>query len=1093
MKLMIGPAASGKTTRIFRDIASASQNAPREKVIYIVPEQVTMKVQKQLILAVPGHSLMGVHVLSFKRLAYQVLSEIGTPIGTMLSDTGKCMVLLKIARDHQDELQYYSRNVMQRGFIGQMKLMITEIIQYGLTEETLRQMAESAEEGSILRAKLSDIALLWHYFLEYTTDHVLASESLLDVLAQRAKESRLIREACIYIDDFSGFTVQEYRLIRAFVRYSRDLNISLSMTQVAFDEAEKLALSGRSFRELPEQPFYTVQKTVCKLVELFREEGKSYEVIRMSGSYRSGEISFVTNAVCHLRTQPWNKPAKNVHGRILSDPQAEVKFVFRTILERIRDRGMTLSDIAIMVCDADKYDDLITREASLYGLPVFVDRKIDAAVNPYIQLIEAMGELPVYGYSTDTFLKLLKTGLCGVKQDTLDQLENLMIARNTFGLLRIRQILEESEDEELISLSLGLAAFEKETKGKRKVSEITDAYIRFIERFYIREQLDSLADFLENEGDLAGAVRYRRIYDETGKVLDQLMNVLSDLPVRMEEYTEILKIGLEQLKLGQVPPSMDELLVGDMRRTRLSGQKVLILMGLNSGSFPWPESSPGLLTNTERGQLQAHYELAAGEKEKLSEQYYLLYLALGKAGEEILLTCSSSDGEGKASVPSIIFRRISSLFPDGFLLTEDMEDVSLPVPMLYDPSLRLSPAMLSYLKCLGYQNQVEKIEEGKKARSTPGILSERVASYLMDPTRKRLSVTQLEKYASCPFAYYLGRALRLQERQQPQVRALEDGNVIHDILEEAGEYLKKALPEEEAGKLAEDLLKKREGEFAVYQTSGRYRYYWQKLQKSAARAFEVLSRQAALSDFTSSAYEWAFGGIREDGTLDRSLSKVQIGSVSLAGKIDRIDVLDEKGQRFVRVIDYKTGRTGYDPGSIYEGLTLQLPVYLNVASKEFDARPAGFFYFHISQPTSRKEDLRDLVQAGSEEGKMKTYRLDGVFLNDEDIARKMDHSLEAGSSGLVLGASMRKDGTLAKAGHKATEEQMADISRFVEKKISELAGNMAKGQIDRKPVENACKYCEFRRACPFDPKAQKDDIRQIAKMDDDEFFEAIRS
>lgn len=1090
MKLIVGPAASGKTTRIFREITAASQHSPREKVIYIVPEQVTMKVQKQLIAAVPGHSLMGIHVLSFKRMAYQVLSEIGSPISTMLSDTGKCMVLVKIARDHQDELMYYGRNVTQRGFIGQMKLMITEIIQYGLTEESLTQMAESSEEGSILHAKLSDIALLWHYFLEYTKDHVLASESLLDVLAERIKESRLVREASIYIDDFSGFTVQEYRLIRAFVKYSRDLSVSLSLTQRAFDEAEELVLSGGTYRELSEQPFYTVQKTVCKLVDLFRDEGKTYEVVRMSQNFRSAELTYVTNAVCHLKTETWTRPAKNIHGRILSDPQAEVKYVFRTILKGVREQGLRLSDIAVLVCDLENYTDLITREASLYGFPVFVDQKIDAAVNPYIQYLEALGDLPIYGYSTESFLKLLKTGLCAVNQDTIDKLENMMIARNTFGLVRIRQILEESEDEELLALSLGLAAFEKETKGKKSVSQITDAYRHFSERFQLREQLESWADLLEEQGDLAGAMRYRRIYDEAGKVLEQLAGVLSDLPVRMEEFTEILKIGLEQLKLGQVPPSMDELLVGDLKRTRLTGEKMLILMGLKSGSFPWSVSAPGLLTDSERDQLRTQHELAAGEKEKLSEQYYLLYCAMGKASDNILLTCASSDGEGNGTAVSIIYRRIESILPDGFRLQETEEDISLPLPMLYDPGTGLSAAMLSYLRCLGYQSQVEMIEKGKKDEPSPGVLSRKVASYLMDPKRKRLSVTQLEKYASCPFAYYLGRALRLKEREQPEVRALEDGNVIHDILKEASDYLKQVLTEEQAQKLSEDLLQKREGEFALYQTTGRYRYYWQKLQKSAAKAFEVLSRQAALSDFTMTAFEWPFGGIREDGSVDEALGKVEVGSVLLSGKIDRIDVMNENGERFVRVIDYKTGRTGYEPGRIYEGLTLQLPVYLNVASKAFDAKPAGFFYFHVSQPSEKKEKLSEFVSAGSAEGKMEPYKLDGIFLNDEEIAKRMDHSLEEGK-GRVLNASFKKDGKLNATSHKASPEQMEDLSRFVEKKIQEIAGRMGEGDIAKTPVEDACSYCEFKRACPFDPKVNQDAVRQIPKMKDEEFFTMI--
>ena len=1094
MKLIIGPAASGKTTRIFREIRQAMENAPREKVIYIVPEQVTMKVQKQLTAAVPGHSLMGVNVLSFKRLAYQVLSETAGALRTFLSDTGKCMVLVKIARDHQDELMYYGRNVTQRGFIGQMKLMVTEIIQYGLTEETLREMAGSAPEGSILRAKLSDIALLWHYFLEYTGEHVLASESLLDLLEMYVKDSRLIRSAVIYIDDFNGFTVQEYRLIRQFLKYSRGVCLSLSMTERAFDEAEQTVLSGRIYRDLAVQPFFTVQKTVCRLISLLREEGRTYEVIRMRQAYRSNELMHATNAICHLKTDPWKRPAKDVRGRILPDPQSEVKFVFRLILKMLRDEHMRLSDIAIMACDLENYDDLFAREASLYGFTVFIDRKIDAASNPYIQYLEALGELSVYGYSADSFLKLVKTGLFGLSQDKADQLENQLIARNTFGILRIRELLEESEDEELVTLSRELGAFERKTRGKKTVLELTQAYTELTESYHIRERLGEWADFLEEEGDLASAMRYRRIYEEAGKVQDQLVSVLSNLSVSMQEYTEILKIGLEQLKLGQVPPSMDELLIGDMKRTRLTGQKAVIFTGMNSGSFPWPASSAGLLTDTERQSLVDHYELAAGEKEKLAEQYYLLYTAMGKAGEKIILTGSSGDGEGGVRATSVAYRRLSAVLPDGFEMRQDeVEEDTLPLPMLYDPGEDLSPAMLAYLRSHGLEEAVSMIEKGKGYHPEAGVLSRRVALYLMDPTRKRLSVTQLEKYASCPFAYYLGRALHLKEREAPQVRALEDGNVIHDMLKEAGDYLKHALTEEEAAKLSRDLLEKRQGEFAVYQTNGRYRYYWQKLQKTAARAFRVLSEQAALTDFTESSYEWPFGGVKQDGTMDNDpVREVKIGNISLTGKIDRIDVMTDEGERFVRVIDYKTGRTGYEPGKIYEGLTLQLPVYLKVAADEFEAQPAGFFYFHVAQPIGKMKKFAEMKKAETIDGQMQPYRLDGVVLDDVEIASRMDHSIAEGS-GKVLRTSVTKGGKLDARSHTASREQLQDLSRFVERKIGEIAGRMQEGDIRRSPADDTCKYCEFRRACPFDPKSQRGEIRKTVTMKDNEFFKAIRS
>ena len=319
--------------------------------------------------------------------------------------------------------------------------------------------------------------------------------------------------------------------------------------------------------------------------------------------------------------------------------------------------------------------------------------------------------------------------------------------------------------------------------------------------------------------------------------------------------------------------------------------------------------------------------------------------------------------------------------------------------------------------------------------------------------------------------------------------------MLHDILKEAGSYLDQGLTREEADTITAELAGKREAEFAVYQTSGRYKYYWKKRQQTAARALYILSEQAALSDFKGRVFEWPFGGVAEDGSFDKKSSEVKIGGVSLAGKIDRIDVLDEDGSRFLQVIDYKSGTTSYDPASVYEGLTLQLPVYLQVAGDRFNAAPAGFFYFHLSQSPIKNEDGSVPDPAGDKDRQLKASRLDGVFLDDTELAKRMDHSLEDGK-GKVLNASITAKGQFHANNHKATPEQLHDLELFTARKISEIAENMKQGNIPRYPVkqkDTVCTYCPYRGACAMDERLPGAKIHQIARMDDAEFWEKIKT
>ena len=1110
LTLITGPAASGKTYLIFQKIRQSLMQDQTRRIIYIVPEQVTMKIQKQLLSFMPGESMMGVQVLSFKRLSYRVLSQTG--MGTesasgmsFLSDTGKAMVLYKIARDHQDELVYYGRVVSQRGFIGQMKLMITEIIQYGLDEPVLRQMASSQPEGSILRAKLQDIALLWHYFLEYTKDHALASESLLDLLSQQLQGAELLTDALVFIDDFDGFTTQEYRVIAGLLLKAKQVYISLSMTDSAFSQAESLVLDGRSFKELPRQLFYTVQKTLIKLIEEAKGLGMSYDIIHTHHSAREYELTFVMNALTHMRRESYRGKARHVFGISCQNPEKEAQAVFECIRGMMIREGLKLRDIAVLCCGLENYRQSLISLSSLYGFSLFIDERTQAAENPLLQLLEAMGSVLRTSFSQDSLLQLLKTSLLGLDEAQTDRLENEILRQNIFGYDRLSQLLLSFGEEAMDDLAHALTNLYEGTKGKILCGGYIRAYLDFLDACKVQEKLESWALSLEEGGLLSKAAEYRRIYEEAIKLQKELSDILGEVPIDTEGYTQLLKIGLEQLKLGHTPPSLDELLVGDLKRTKLTACKVIFLMGVRGGSFPWSEEGQGLITDHEREKLSGTWELAAGEREKLTEQYYLLYQMMGKAEKRMIFTSCSLLSDGTLLTPSPLWKRLQAVCGEGWELSaadqeenlsgeKDAPFLALPPPkaLLYRERDGLAGPYADFLSSLGFGEDLSVINKGRDYHLFDGALDPKTASLMLDPTRKSLSVTQLERYAQCPFSYFLRYGISLKEREKPQVRMLEDGNVLHDMLKEAGEYLKLGLSREEAGRLSRELLEKRTAEFGVYQTSGRYRYYWQKLQKTAAKAFYALSSQAVSSDFKQSAFEWAFGIPDENGKMTNR--DFAIGGVRLIGKIDRVDLLDMDGERFAMVIDYKSGRTGYDPSDIYAGVSLQLPIYLEVAKDRFDAKPAGFFYFHLSQKDSETNKLKDLSDEAILQDQLKNARLDGVFTNRPEIAFHMDRGIPEGDP-RVLKARLTKTGKFHAGDHTASEENFADLSAFVKHKVTDLSRKMQEGKIAASPLKDskgsACRYCTYRSICPFDEHLPGAAARKKETMKDKEFWKRL--
>ena len=1094
LELILGPAAGGKTTRLEQTICRIARADAQQPVIYIVPEQTTLKAQQRILQQMPGGSMLGTEILSFNRLAHRIFGETGMPQVKLLDDMGKCMVLYKLARDHKDELIYYGGSVGQKGFIGQLKLMITELFQYGLDDESLQTLIAQQPQDGILAAKLKDVALLWKYFKQYTGEQLIAAEAVLGLLAERVERSQLIRNAHIFVDDFSGFTPQQYRILTTLALKSKGLTIALSITP----EACKATQSVQDWREIPRQLFFTTGKTVWKLQQMAREYHVPFRLTWSMQVNRTEELTHVTEQLCRTVPRSYGRQAQRVKGFAAANQAEELQRVFREILYLVREEGYQYREIAIVAADLESYAHRIRRQMELYGIPGFVDEKIEISLSPYVQWIQGLGELIASGFSAEALFAVLKTGLTELSRDELDLLENQALKENwrgkdrVIGGLRQQETMWQQGQMDLWQGALGrladqLEAFAEATKGKHTVQELTQAYQALAEAQQVQKRLEEKAAQLEADGQLLKAMQYGRIFELVLLLQDRLCEVMGPVRMSLAEYADILEVGLSQSKMGQLPPSLDELLVADLGRSKLSSYRAIFIVGLQEGSFPKMGGARGLLTQKERSEAGARMELAQGEKENLMEQYYLLYTVMGKAKERLYFFSSHGTGEGKAFGQSSLWKRLNQVLGSDWTL-EERTSISCPLPFLYETDRPVGGSAAKWLEQNGFEPLLHMMRQGHELKAGVQKLPAAVARRLMDPAQRLLSVTQLEQYARCPFAYYLRYGLYLKEREVPQVRSLEDGNVLHDILQDAGEYLTQVLKEDEARALAEKLAGQKQDEYAVYQTTGRYQYYWRKLQKSAARALQILTSQIQKGDFEPTAFEWRFGnGGQDGGPVEVTLPDGR--RARLQGKVDRVDLWQDEDQRYVRVIDYKSGSTEYKPEELYAGLQLQLPVYLEATQQAYEAKPAGCFYFHLTpQMQDGEGSLVDYERL-----MLKSGRLDGLFLEDLAVAEHMDQELAEDST--VLKARVTKDGRFMKNNLTATPEQFETLREFTHQKIRKLGGGIAGGRIAQEPVDwgqkQACDFCGYRRACPFDARLPGQEYRRVEKMNAAEFWEKI--
>ena len=1025
-----------------------------------------------------------------------MFEEIGLQAFTPLDDVGKSMVLQRIALQHKDELVYFGRSVQQKGFIDRLKMMMTEIIQYRLSEETLREMAGKQAEGSILRAKLQDIALLWHYFTEYIgereTERLIASETLLDLLAQELPRSKSVAESEIFIDGFSGFTPQQYRIIEELIRCGREVSVMITMPREAFEASERC----RDWREIPRTLYFTAQKTASKLSEISRDNHFTRRVVIREASdiRQEAEIAHAARYLCQTTGDVWSEKAARVRAFQADTKEAEVERVMAEIIGLTRDGGMSYRDIAIITPMLEDYAHLIRREAALCEIPVFIDDKSDITLNPMVQWMEALMDLQTGGWKQSAFLALIKTGLTDLSREAVDQLENLVLRENWNYRERILSSLEKFDSE----LYDQLREWDEAIGSAVKAAEYTEAMIRLMDRQCIGDKLQAATERFMKENELLQAARFSRMDEEIRRMLEQLKKILGDVSLSFQEYAAMLRIGISECRMGQVPASIDEVTVGNFSRSRPGECKALFLIGFQGGSFPVISHGGSLLTDSERSKVDNRPEIAQGDMENLMEQYYLLECAIGKAKEKVFFFSHRVGSNGQALGDSPIWKRLPRILGQDFMLEEDT-GLMTTLPMLYLRDLDQRSAKEALAAMDGSDAGVferGKMKEGREVRGEQETMSPFVADRLMDPSKRLLSISQLEKYAQCPYRYYLYYGLRLRDREKPEVRQLEDGTVLHDLLKETGVYLSKVLSEEEADAIVRELAEKKKTEYGVYQTSGRFRYYWEKLQETAVWSLKILSRQAAYSDFHHEAFEWGFSDRPGDGSPIRiPLKNGQ--TISLQGVIDRVDLWSSEEERYIRIIDFKSGHTALDTSKMYAGLQIQLPVYMEAGREAFKARPAGFFYFHLVpeevpyQP-GEEEEVRM-------EREMAANRLDGLYVDDMEVIDAMDRSVAEKGAGLSLEAKTTKDGKLSKTIKKAiTPEQFEQLQDFVHRKIAGMAENIRQGHIERSPVnvssgagQDPCAACEFRRACPYDPEIPGTLSRKLESVSQKEFWSRL--
>ena len=1128
LRFYFGPSGSGKSHRIYEEIMQRAAQEPGRNFLIIVPDQFTMQTQKDLVMRSDRGGILNIDVLSFGRLSHRILEEVGTKEMPVLDDTGKSLVLQKIAADLKEQLPAMGSLLHKQGYIHEVKSAISEFMQYGISTQDMDKLIASAEKRGALAMKLRDLKTLYRGFQDYIRDHFITTEETLDVLRRSLVKSKILPDSVVVFDGFTGFTPIQNRLIQELMRVCEETIVTVTIGE----EEDPYQMDGE------QKLFHLSKKTVADLVKLAAEA----EVTRGEDVFVKGGPNRFTEApaLCYLEQnlfryqyEPYTEKQCEIRMFEALSPREEVHQTALYIRKLIREEGLTYRDIAVVIGDLEGYASYVETEFGQLEIPCFLDRTRGIVLNPMIEYIKSVLQLYIRDFSYDTVFHFLRSGMADISREEIDELENYVIRTGARGYRTYSRLFTRKTEE--MQQGSGQEDTERAEETMERLNRIRQQFADTVEILHMAprakagEYVDHLYDFLEQnqvqqkllnyqqqfeqEGDLAKAREYAQIYRLVMDLLDQIYELLGEEEISLQEFADILEAGFGEITVGTIPQNVDRIVVGDMERTRLKQVKVLFFLGVNDGNIPKNASKGGIISDMDREFLiESGTEMAPSPRQQMYIQRLYLYLNMTKPSERLYLSYAKVNSDGKGIRPSYLIDTVRKLFPQLVVeypqnrsrleqiegrqegaryLAEELREYA-------DGTLREEERQDFYLMYRAYEADPEgrdRLTAAAFRRYKESGLSRIVARALYGRQLEN-SVSRLETYAACACRHFLQYGLSLQEREEFGFEVSDMGNVYHAVLENF------------AGKLAESgrtwwdfdenfatqaIKEAVEGYAATYgetvlYSSARNEYAITRMSRILTRTVLTLQQHLKQGSFQPDDYELSFRFAENLDSIHVDLSEEE--KMHLQGRIDRIDVSEDAEHVYVKVIDYKSGNKKFDLAALYYGLQLQLVVYMN-AAMELESRkhpdkeivPAALLYYHIDDPTI--ETPVELTQEQINEEILTKLRMNGVVNSDPAVVERLDRFLQDKSK--VIPVEKKKDGSFSARSGILSREELHVVSAYVDTKIRQIGREILDGKIAANPYEKgneeACTYCAYKKVCGFDGSIPGYEKRQLEDLD----------
>jgi len=948
---------------------------------------------------------------------------------------------------------------------------ITEFKKHGITTEKLEDTIKSTENIN-LKLKLEDINTIYKKYEETIINQYIDEEDILTKLAENLDKSNMFKDSIVYIDEFFGFTKQEYDILRKILKQAKQVNITVCTDELEINNPPEIDI------------FYSNKEFARKIIGIAKKENVSVEKpaqLEKLYRFKNQELLHLEQNIYNINYKKYEEEPKNIQIFLASNPYSEIEYVARQISKLVRE-GMRYKDISIITKDVNSVDSLSKMLFKKYEIPVFIDKKSELTQNILVKYLLSIFEIFEKNWSLESVLNYVKSGFIEINQNDIYLLENYCIKYAISGNKWYKEPWQELED---IRLKIVQPLMELKNNiiivnNKKTVKSMTIGLYEFLQKNNIHGILSEKIEKLLSIGEINIAKEYAMSIESVYDILDELIEFFNEQNISYEKYKEILKTGLAYKELGNIPEVLDQVILGDVERSKTHKVKAVFIIGLNDGIFPAVNRDEGFLNDKDREEMKAlGTEIAKGAIENLYEDQFNIYKAFSIAEEKIFLSYQSTNKEGKALRSSVLLSKIKKIFSK----TTEKSDVTEKMKDMASKQSTFESLLININKSLNgeeidsvwydvynwYMQNEEwkvKLENSLKAIEYSNIPEQVTLENIkkLYGNNLKTSISKLEQYRKCPFSFHLKYGLKIKEKDEMAIKSIDTGSFMHDIIDEFFKTIDNVenLEEKDIEKIVSDIIEEKLllNKNYIFSSKPKFIVLTKKLKKTVTESIKYIVYQMQNSNFK---------------LLDTELEfSEKIDNIELTGKIDRLDIAENAEGSYIRIIDYKSSSKNIDLNEVVAGLQIQLLTYINAISEKENKIPAGVFYFNLINPIVQSN--KNLSDEEIKQEIMKQFKMKGLVLSDIKVIKMMDKQIEKGASNSIP-VYIDKDGNISKTRSNVIEkEDFINLQKKVKTLIKQISKEILSGNINIKPMYNcktnisACEYCKYKTICTFDSK-----------------------